>query len=193
MTTVESVKICNVPGCDQPRMKRANGEFHTRCTAHMREYWKKANHGELDHSKKGLCLTEGCEEPRHTSKDGHVYPYCAAHQKEQSKAANKKQREKKHAAAPMTEAQQHAGFDRNPQVANTKGEAFKVCIIDYDKDTMTFVEGRVTRRCKTDALALLPGGWQILLDGHADEGYTIVQRGTPPPIADLDSRYDWSD
>lgn len=138
-----------------------------------------------------VCSRDGCNEPRAVSSSGKVLTYCREHQREYWKNWNAKQ--------PGDKGNQKRGPKPKPPEPRPLTEAqmvssvFKLCIIDYNQDTMTFVEGKVTRRCKTDALKLLPGGWEILLAKHQEDGYLIVERGTPPVQPGITASYDWRD
>lgn len=197
MDSKSEVKTCCVDGCDQPRMRRAAGTYHPRCTAHMREYWNKASHGELDRSKKGVCMVEGCNEERHHSKGGFAYQYCESHQKAHQKGQNRKNLDKKRAARNgVTEAQAAVGFDADPDKAAKKlavQQTVRLMLIDYDADEEVYIEGKVTLRCPTHRDALQPGGYEGLLERHIDLDYIVAERGAPPSTSGIQSALDWRD
>jgi hypothetical protein len=174
LTVPQPVRMCCVDDCDEPAT-----EGHPKCHRHMLEQWAEAEKRIIPKPRsKTICVEKGCNEPRVTTRDGHTYPRCEVHQKEYAAKHNRKARAKN--KPPMTEAQQHAGFDRNPDTAASKGDVRKVCIIDRSSDVMIFMEIKITRTCKTGELDMPPLAWQGVTESIAAKGYKIVERGERP-------------
>lgn len=168
------IKMCCVDDCDEPA-----SDGHPKCYRHMLEQWAEARNSLRPHGDTTTCIEPGCNEPRAMMKSGKFYQRCEEHQKAYNAAKNRGSREKK-GTQSLTEAQKHAGFDRNPRKANKDSKVELVCIIDHNADTMTFMEVKITLQCKSDALNMLPLSWRGVTESIAAKGYKIVERGERP-------------
>ena len=213
MTAAGEEKPCTHPGCANPRRVSSTGRVQSYCEEHLHEAQKRydvkraadrqAQRAEARNlnpqpqsQRANLTVSDGkkpCKVCR--QRKPNTLEYFEPNGRGLSTTCRECQALPQGDIKPrkLTAAQQAAGFQSAPPAAKATANTFKLCIIDYDADTMTFVEGKVTRRCKTDALKLLPGGWEILLAKHHDEGYVVVERGTPPVQPGVLSSYDWRD
>lgn len=187
----EAAPTCAHPGCPNPRHVKASGTFFTYCAEHQREYWR---------SKTREYYQQAKAVPKPAAPDQRVCKVCGVSKPltdeyfpKQSGGLSKTCRTcHEQRPAPkreLTAAQKAVGFDSAPDLPGKRSK-IKLCIVDHVTDRMLFVEGVVTQDCETHADQLLPGGFDLLLDLHAEEGYRVFQRGTPPTIS---VRYDWSD
>lgn len=206
MTTNQTAtKTCAVKGCDNPRHVTSGGRIQTRCIEHLR--LDSVKHDLARGRKRNapqVCGHPGCTSPRDVSKNGKVYAYCKTHRQEYNRNYNRRwMAEHKsaatEAAAPVvvtTPTQQDAGFTRNAVKAAAKlanQQVVKLLLIDYDSDQELYIEGKVILRSKTHRDQLKPGGYELLLESHADLDYIIAERGTPESAPGTASRYDWMD
>lgn len=187
-------KTCCVEGCDKPIHISAGGKEHLRCIEHMREYWRNSNYGirptnqkhgvriDDDHKRCKVCKQPKPNTPEYFAPNGRGLSTtcieCAATQP----APQPRQ---------LSAAQKHVGMDSDPEKRVKSKQPIRLCIVDHKDDVMLFIEGVVTLRTKTHADKLLPGGFDLLLDKHTEDGYEVYQRGSLLP--GIGSRYDWSD
>lgn len=83
--------LCTVIGCNSPR-HQTNTTLYSRCTYHMRLYWRDKHDGGLiaieraayKHKDATLCVIDGCNNPRRVTQSGHC-KRCDAHQREYRK------------------------------------------------------------------------------------------------------------
>jgi hypothetical protein len=157
-----TVKLCSVQGCPNPRR-----DGYAKCADHMREQWNDAQSGVRPGPKpKKMCGREGCDQPRLVTSKGKVQQFCREHQ-------NEYQRERAAARrANPTEAQRNAGYVSGGKI---KKQPINLCVVDTANDRMIFIEGFVALECATDRDKLLPGGFDLLLESHAEDGYWIIQ------------------
>lgn len=171
-----NVKPC--PKCGKPRHVSASGRIDPLCIDHMRDHWRNkrrpSDSGVVPHSAprkaKTICTVDGCEEPRAISKSGRMYNTCEHHRREyqREKAAARRQP----SAPKYSKAQVEAGFGSADQ--RTSGVPVRVLLIDENSDQMVFIEGKITLRCPTQRDQLKPGGFDILVERHTAQGYSII-------------------
>lgn len=174
------ITMCCTTDCDEPAH-----DNYPKCYRHMLEQWAEVAANTLPNGRakpkgerKTICAYEGCEELRYVAPSGPKHKYCSKHY-------NEYQREKRELRAnkgkpPLTEAQRHAGFDRDEKQVRVKGDVRKVCYIDHATDVMVFGEFHITRVCKADELNMHPMAFQGVMETITAKGYKIVERGERP-------------
>lgn len=178
----ETVKIC--PKCGKERHVSASGRVDPLCIDHMREKWNakvRPTDGRpfvraaAPRKVSTICTVDGCTEPRSTSKSGRMYNMCEQHRREyqREKAAARRQP----SAPKYSDAQIKAGFG-SPD-ARVSGKKVMLLVIDETADEMLFIEGKITLACPTQRDQLKPGGFDLLIERHTDQGYQII-RGNQP-------------
>jgi hypothetical protein len=193
--TQKTVKMCPIDGCDQPRCFSSTGRLQSYCTEHQREAQKRHDDKRADQRKAqrtdqrqlkpqpspqarrtNLTVNDGMKpcklcRRRLPNTPEHFAPFGRG----LSTTCIKCQ------AQPVergTAAQRDSGWVNQP--GSIKGrEIIKILVVDHITDEMIFVDGTVTLRTKTHADHLLPGGFDLLLDCHAEQdGYKIYERGS---------------
>lgn len=193
-------QTCAWEGCDNLCASDGSGNPLSFCAEHQLEHLASIAVGKTTVAPPkpaGTCAQLGCYEPRAISKGGKTYSYCAEHQRQHQNQYNQAWRDKK-ASEPSrtTNAQRDAGFSRNEKnrakILDAQ-QSVKLCLVDYDRDEMVFIEGTVKLRTVTHRASLEAENFELLLEGHTEDGYIVVERGIPPVAPGIDSALEWRD